>query len=622
VPVRRWCFVGLVVAALLMGGIPAVPAHAVPDGSADVGLTASASGPAVPGQPLTWTLTATNHGPSVAGSVTVTQTVPLAPGDLVTSAISSVGPCTVRPPGTVTCDLGKLDDGATVRITVGQALAADHTGPASTSAVVASATADPATGDNSVTASAAPHPVADLWLSGTVTGPDTLLGGGPPMVSLLLTNNGPGVIPAGTRAQVTLPAPVDFDPAGSSPGCTAAGPVVTCVLAKPLGIGPSSATALLIRGTAAPATALGYPATAEVPAGITDSDPTNNRATLASRGTGSPNPGSGSPNPGSGLVNPGSGLVNPGSAPADLAIVASGPTGPVGAGTTVSVTYTVTNRGPADAAGVTVTATLPAGIEFDSSATGCSAAGQAVTCPTVASLASGVAVAMVVTLAVGAEHPAGTVLHPARVSVAGLDDPGANRVAYLPIAITRRANLALSASRAAGSLSAGEPVSYDLTVHNFGPATATGVLVTDRLPVEVTPGSATVPGGTCTVAGELHTCTLTDPLAVDASAVIRITGTVSTAVAGATLTDAAFASGLEPEPDSTDNGASSTGVVVGGVINSVSAEQATDGSPVHRLVALVAGLTWWSWAGGGTILFGLILLAFALRRSATPKPDR
>jgi uncharacterized repeat protein (TIGR01451 family) len=574
---------GAIIVILLAGPAPGAPAHAAPDGTADVALTAAAGGPAVPGEPLTWTVGATNHGPSVAEGVSVTQTVPVASGEEIVSAISTVGSCSVHQPATVTCDLGTLDVGATAKITVGQTLAADRTGAPSTSAIVTAATSDPGTADNSATASATPRPVGDLWLTGGVTGPDTVLGG-PPTVSLLLTDNGPGVLPAGTRATVTLPAPVNFAAAGSSSGCTASGRVVTCVLGKPLGVGSRNAVALTVRGTTAPAGSLDYGVVAEVPAGITDPDPANNRASM----------------------------TNPGTGDADVGVTASGPTDAVAAGTTASVTYTVTNRGPADATGVSVTATLPDRIRLDSSATGCTAAGQTLTCPTIPALAVGAAVALVVTLAVDPTRPPGTVLCPVRVAVAGPRDPNdANRVGYAPVAVVRRASLALNASRTERPLKAGDPVTYELTVHNFGPGTATGVIVTDRLPVEVTQGTATVPAGTCAVAGHLHTCTLSQPLAADATVVVTITGTVSPAVAGDTITDAGFVSAAEPDPDSTDNGASSTGVVEGALTpagNRVSGE-----SPVHRMVAR---LTWWMWAGAGTVLVGLVLLVIALRRNA------
>jgi len=584
VPVR-----GAAVVALLASLAAGAPAYAAPDGTADLALTATAGGPAVPGQPLTWTLTATNHGPAAAESVTVTQTVPLVPGEVIGSAVSSVGPCTIHPPGTVSCDLGGLDPGATVTVTTGQTLAADRTSAPSTSAIITAATPDGGTADNSATATATPHPVADLWLTGGVAGIDPLLGG-PPTVSVVLTDNGPGVVPAGTRASVTLPAPVSFTAAGSSSGCTASGRVVTCVLNRPLGVGSKNAVSLTVRGSPAPAGSLGYAVTADVPAGITDPNTDNNRATL----------------------------TNPGPTDTDVGVVAAGPTEPVAAGTTASVTYTVTNHGPADATGVSVTATLPAGLRFDSSANGCSVAGPTVTCPTVPALAAGAAVALVVTLAVDPAQPPGAIFAPVRVAVAAPRDRGdANRVGYLPLAVVHRANLALNASRAEGPLNAGEPVSYQLTVHNFGPGTATGVTVTDRLPVEVAVGTATVPGGTCAAAGQLHTCTLTAPLPVDTSVVVTITGTVSPAVAGDTITDTGFASATDPDPDNTDNGASSTGVVEGAV--TPAAHQVASDSPVHRVVAR---LTWWIWAGAGTVLVGMVLLAVALRRNAATRSSR
>jgi uncharacterized repeat protein (TIGR01451 family) len=586
VPVRRWC---AAVVAVLAGGVPGGYAYATPDATADIALSASASGPAVPGQPLTWTVTVTNHGPSVADSVTVTQTVPLRPGERITSAISSVGPCAVRQPGAVTCDLGRLDDGATVRILVGQALAADRTEAATTSATVAAGTADAGTTDNNATASAAPQRIADLWLTGGVTGADGLLGG-QPTVSLQLTNDGPGVIPAGVKASVTLPDPVHLAATGSSAGCAGAGQVVTCTLDKPLGVGTKSAVGLTVKGTAAPSSPLKYVVTADPPAGTSDPEPANNKATLTNA-VGVP----------------------------DLAVSVSGAADPVNAGTTVPLTYTVTNHGNSDVTGVAVTATMPDGIRLDSSPTGCTATGQKVTCPTVSNLAAGGSAAMVVTLSIDPARPAGMALHAVRAAAAGQADP---EVAYAPIAVVRQASLGLSASRAEGPLSAGRPVSYDVTVHNFGPATATGVVITDRLPDAVRLGSATVPaGGSCSVAGALHTCTIADPLAADTSVVVRITGTVSGSAAGTTVTDAAFASALEDEPDATDNGGSSTGVIEGD-IHTRQPGQASDKSAVRRLVAAGARLAWWSWAGGGTVLLGLTLLGIALRRSRLTKGNR
>src|SRR5205085_775447 len=285
--------------------------------------------------------------------------------------------------------------------------------------------------DNTAAATATLHPVADLWLTGAVSALDPLLGGAP-VISVQLTDLGPGTVPAGTRATVTLPASVDFAAAGSSPGCTAAARVVTCTLAKPLGVGTGSAVTLSVRGTPVPAGPLPYAVAAQVPAGVTDPDADHHKATLASP-------------------------VDPGQAPA--------------------------------------------------------------------------AVVVPVQIAVGAPH----------------DPDDSNRTGYLPLAIVRQANLALNTSRTEGTLNAGEPVSYQLTVHNFGPGTAAGVTVTDRLPAEISAGTATVPGGTCTAAGQLHTCTLSAALPVDTSVTMTVTGTVSPSVAGDTITDTGFASSGDPD---------------------------------------------------------------------------
>ena len=580
---------GAAVLALLASLIAGVPAVAAPEGTADLAVTAVAGGPAIPGQPLTWTVTATNHGPAAAENVTLTQTVPVGPGETVVSAVSTVGPCTVQPPGTVACDLGELDIDATVTVTVGQSLSADRTEAPATSAIIEAATPDTGTADNTAAATATLHPVADLWLTGAVSALDPLLGGAP-VISVQLTDLGPGTVPAGTRATVTLPAPVGFAAAGSSPGCTAAARVVTCTLAKPLGVGTGSAVTLSVRGTPVPAGPLPYAVAAQVPAEVTDPDADNNKATLAS----------------------------PVVTDADVGVTAAGPTDAVAAGTTASVTWTVTNHGPAVAAGVRTTATLPAGLHLDSSANGCTVTGQTVTCPPIPSLPVGQSVALVVTLAVDPGQAPGAVVVPVQIAVGTPHDPDdSNRTGYLPLAIVRQANLALNTSRTEGTLNAGEPVSYQLTVHNFGPGTAAGVTVTDRLPAEISAGTATVPGGTCTAAGQLHTCTLSAALPVDTSVTMTVTGTVSPSVAGDTITDTGFASSGDPDLDATDNGAASTGIVEGAL--TPAAHQVAADSGVHRVVAR---LTWWIWAGVGTVLVGMVLLAVALRHNARIRVDR
>jgi uncharacterized repeat protein (TIGR01451 family) len=189
------------------------------------------------------------------------------------------------------------------------------------------------------------------------------------------------------------------------------------------------------------------------------------------------------------------------------------------------------------------------------------------------------------------------------------------------VSVTRQANVALSAGRVGPAPAVHGQVTYELTVLNQGPASATGVTLTDRLPAEVTLGSATVPGGTCTVAGALHTCTLAGSLAPDATAVVTVTGTVAGAAAGATLTDSGYATANESETDPSDNQATTAEVVTAangpGVESKINAATVAVG-----LSGAGAGLTWLTWAGGGTVLFGLVMLVLAGRRMVATRSSR
>src|SRR5262249_31070723 len=65
---------------------------------------------------------------------------------------------------------------------------------------------------------------------------------------------------------------------------------------------------------------------------------------------------------------------------ADLALTKTDSTDPVDIGVNFSYTIQVTNNGPDDATGVTVTDTLPATVTFVSASPGCSEASGTVTC--------------------------------------------------------------------------------------------------------------------------------------------------------------------------------------------------------------------------------------------------
>jgi uncharacterized repeat protein (TIGR01451 family) len=88
---------------------------------ADLSVSSAISGPAVGGQPLTYTLTVANAGPSDAAGVVLADTLPL--GTKLVSAAPSQGKgCGIEPEdtatGTVICSLARLNSGETATVAI------------------------------------------------------------------------------------------------------------------------------------------------------------------------------------------------------------------------------------------------------------------------------------------------------------------------------------------------------------------------------------------------------------------------------------------------------------------------------------------------------------------------
>jgi hypothetical protein len=88
-----------------------------------------------------------------------------------------------------------------------------------------------------------------------------------------------------------------------------------------------------------------------------------------------------------------------------------------------------------------------------------------------------------------------------------------------------------------------------ITVSNNGPSTATGVILTDMLPVSVSFGSASPSQGNCGQAGGIVTCGL-GTLLNGGSAIVTI---AVTPTAPGTITNGATAVGNEPDPTPGNN---------------------------------------------------------------------
>ncbi len=78
------------------------------------------------------------------------------------------------------------------------------------------------------------------------------------------------------------------------------------------------------------------------------------------------------------------------------------------------------------------------------------------------------------------------------------------------------AALSLSKSAAPGAVAVGQPLTYTLAASNAGPDPATGVVLTDTLPANVTVGQVAISQGTCSVGAGVIVCSVGD-LAVSAA---------------------------------------------------------------------------------------------------------
>jgi len=226
----------------------------------------------------------------------------------------------------------------------------------------------------------------------------------------------------------------------------------------------------------------------------------------------------------------------------------------------------VSNNGPSDAAGpITVTDTLPAGMDFGSGGAGngwgvCSAAGQVVTCVHAAGLAAGAtAGALLIDVTVQSGTAASTLTNSAIVSSPTTDSNPANNTDTAAVVVTTSADLALVKTHRESGVQAGQTVTFDLAVTNAGPSDAVGPLtVTDTLPGKVRYVSVVAPWS-CVAAGDplvgqTVTCTLAAGLPAGAAApTLTIVTSLDADLPSGSVTNTATVSSPTADPNPADN---------------------------------------------------------------------
>jgi uncharacterized repeat protein (TIGR01451 family) len=494
---------------------------------------------------LTYVVTVTNLGPSDASGVVVAEALTLPAGVSVDSITPSVGGY-VDPTWTI----GNLPASAsatlTVVLTVGASTAAGTDVISDTAAVVSVNEIDTNPANDAATESTSVTREVDLSVTKAESTDPVVAGSGPGNLTYVVTvtNNGPsdasGVVVTET---LTLPAGVAVDSVTPSAGVFTEPTWTLGALAN--GASETLTVVLTVSAVAAAGTdVVGNTATITA-VNETDTNAANDSATESTSISGE----------------------------ADLSITKSDDQDPVTAGTSLVYTLTVTNNGPTDAAGVTVTDTLPPGVTLVSTA-GCAEDPTGAPTCSLGTIAAGGSTAFTVTVDVDPET-VGTLMNTASVTSTTSDPNPANDTATENTTVEAVADLALAKTGGPDPVLAGENLVYTLTVTNNGPSAAADVVVTDTLAPGVnlisTTGCAEDPAGA-------PTCSL-GTLAPSASAQYTITVGVDPATRG-TLLNTADVTSTAGDPNPADNMASESTTVEAQVDLVLTKEAAPEPVPV------------------------------------------
>jgi uncharacterized repeat protein (TIGR01451 family) len=177
-------------------------------------------------------------------------------------------------------------------------------------------------------------------------------------------------------------------------------------------------------------------------------------------------------------------------------------------GDAFAYSVTVTNAGPSPAANVTASDTLPAMLTFVSSTSGCTAAGQVVSCGPVASVAVGANTVFTFTVLLnpGYTGDGSDVVNTASATSPTCSTcPTTSPATPLPPGSFQTADAALTPLKsvvvpADGNIRPADTFDYQVAVTNNGPSTATAVTASDTLPAMLAFVSST---SGCTAAAQV-----------------------------------------------------------------------------------------------------------------------
>ncbi|MFR9779544.1 hypothetical protein ACL02O_26235 [Micromonospora sp. MS34] len=263
--------------------------------------------------------------------------------------------------------------------------------------------------------------------------------------------------------------------------------------------------------------------------------------------------------------------------PVDLVLSASGQPDPVQAWATVTYQATVLNRGPGAATATVVTAPLPAGTSFlaADSDSRCAGTPTLVTCDLGTLPASAAASPLIIALR-PTEAGLLSVTFTASAAEPDADLSDNTRTVTTTVDAPTEADLALQLSPPLATVYAGATFFIGVEVTNAGPAPATGVTTTLRMPA----GLTVLSGASCVTEGTGSVCTRGGsslPPSAGESGPIALTaaGPGDWTISGSVTAD-------QPDPQPADNAASTTFTTLPAANLAVAIGESADPTPPGR----------------------------------------
>ncbi len=461
----RSCLAALAMAAGMAAATPALADH-----DWIVNMNDTGSDPIPAGGVINYNVTVSNDGPDAAPASSVTITVPAgATLTGTTGGISSCLPLPLAGPGTATCPLPPLADGASVAFVVQMQTVSQQVLTAGISVPVAG-DRDPA--NNAATETTTVTQGADVSL--TVTGPATAAAGSPVNYTYTVQNNGPDAVGS---VVVSFPVPEGLTALSPPSGCSLTAGTYRCTVPGPIAVGGSAQ--VVLGGQIAAASGSTVSMVASVGGGIPlDPRPENDAASFATAVT----------------------------AGSDLSITKSrSPAGAVLVGD--PVTFTLHGRYTGDSPnGLVITDTLPANYAIQSvtpapgSGWTCSVAGQTVSCLRATGAGPGALVSLGQIQIVADTVSAGGPVNQATIAAGGPADPvPGNNTATDGGAVIMLPTVDLRADKTGPEpalMVMGQPYEFQMSAWNDGNSPFWGTaILTDTLPAGMTATGYNLPAG-------------------------------------------------------------------------------------------------------------------------------